>query len=207
MDTDCPTRFEWKHPCQRFGIAIKPTRINMSWSRHTPPNEALIPDLLYQLRHVPAHDLSMLFDLMANQRNKSPNPELTQHISHLILLAVAQLLSQPQLSSPNPWDHYHLICEYINQNLDQPLDRKTISNFFHLHPDYISHLFANVGTGFVVYLHARRMQHAVELLTSTPFHISQIASMCGYSSSGYFIKIFRSQYQISPRQYRLQHQA
>lgn len=202
MDTDCPTRFEWKHPCQRFGIAVNPARISMSWNRHTPPDDAKIPDLLYQSHQVPPRALALLFDLMACRRDVPDDNALTSHIAYLILLAVAELLAKPQPTITHPLDHHRLICDYLNENLDQPLDRKTVSAFFHLHPDYISRLFAREGLGFSEYLESRRMLHAGELLKSSPLSIDRIATMCGYSSSGYFIKIFRKHHGMPPGKYR-----
>lgn len=117
MDTDCPSKFEFKHPCQRFGIALNSSRISMSWNRHTPPDNAEIPDLLYQSHQVPPRPLTLLFDLMASQRNAANESILASHIAHLILLAVAELLTKPQPTITHPMDHNRLICDYMNENL------------------------------------------------------------------------------------------
>jgi AraC-like DNA-binding protein len=202
MDTDCPSKFEFKHPCQRFGIAVNPARISMSWNRHTPPDDAKIPDLLYQSHQVPPRVLALLFDLMASRRDAADDSVLASHVAHMILLAIAELLTKPQPTINDPVDHHRLICDYLDENMDQPLDRKTVSAFFHLHPDYISRLFAREGMGFSEYLESRRMLHAGELLKGSQLPINRIAQMCGYSSSGYFIKVFRKHHQMSPGQYR-----
>ena len=202
MDKDCPSRFEWQHPCGRFGIAINPTRVSMSWNRHTPPDDAKIPDLLYQLHQTPPREIALLFDLLATRRDAPTDNTLTCQTSHLILLAVAELLAKPQPAITDPLDHHRLICDYLDENLDQPLDRKTVSGFFHLHPDYISRIFQREGLGFSDYLESRRMLRACELLKVTRLPIGQIAQMCGYRSSGYFIKIFRKHHDLSPGNYR-----
>lgn len=203
MDTDCPGKFEWKHRCERFGIAVNTARISMSWNRHIPPpNEAKIPDLLYQSHQVPPRDLALLFDLMGARRDAQANSKLTGHIAQLILLAASELLSKPQPIITDPMDHHRLICDYLDKNLDQPLDRKTVSGFFHLHPDYISRIFQREGLGFSDYLESRRMLRACELLKITRLPIGQIAQMCGYRSSGYFIKIFRKHHRMPPGSYR-----
>lgn len=205
MDTDCPASFTWQHPCQRLGIALNPNSMFISWNRHIPPADAKIPNLLYTYHQVPPQNLTLLFNLMTDCRNKAGDNELAKHTSHLILLATHDWLSQPQPVINDPLDHHRLICDYIDRNLDQPLDREIISSFFHLHPDYISHLFAQKGTGFVEYLHLRRMQYATDLLKGTHLPIHQIAIICGYNSSSYFIKMFRDHYKNSPGQYRQLH--
>lgn len=202
MDTDCPARFEWKHPCQRLGIAVNPSRLSMSWNRHMPPDDAKIPDLLYQLHQPPPRSLALLFDLMACRCDAPPDNTVTGHISHLILLTAAEILSVPQPNITDPTDHHRLICDYLSDNLDQPLDRKTVSTFFHLHPDYISRLFANAGVGFSDYLENQRMMRAEQLLQGSAIPINRIARMCGFSSSGYFIKVFRSHHGIAPGAFR-----
>ncbi|HAI14595.1 MAG TPA: hypothetical protein DCM28_23010 [Phycisphaerales bacterium] len=202
MDKGCPSRFEWQHPCERFGIAINPTRVSMSWNRHTPPDDAKIPDLLYQSHQAPPREMALLFDLLASRREAAKDNALTCQTSHLIMLAVVEMLAKPQPSINDPIDHHRLICDYLDENLDQPLDRKTVSGFFHLHPDYISRIFQREGLGFSDYLENRRILRACELLTVTQLPIGHIAQMCGYRSSGYFIKIFRKHHSMSPGNYR-----
>lgn len=202
MDTDCPTKFEWKHPCQRFGIAVNPSRLSMSWNRYTPPGDVQIPDLLFQWHQPPPRSLSLLFDLMASRRDAPSGHEVTGQTARLILLAVAEVLASPQPNISDPTNHHRLICDYLDENLDQPLDRKTVSAFFHLHPDYISRLFAQAGMGFSDYLETQRIMRAGELLQSTALPVHRIAAMCGFSSSGYFIKVFRKHRKLSPGAYR-----
>lgn len=54
------------------------------------------------------------------------------------------------------------------------------------------------------YLTACRIAAAVKLLTQDQLSVSEIASLTGYTSSSYFIRVFRQETGISPKAYRLQ---
>lgn len=54
------------------------------------------------------------------------------------------------------------------------------------------------------YLTARRIEASVELLKQDRLSISEIASLTGFSSASYFIRVFRQQMGLSPHAYRQQ---
>lgn len=54
----------------------------------------------------------------------------------------------------------------------------------------------------VEYLNKLRVETAKQLLTNNSLDISRIAEKCGYSSSGYFCRIFRKNSGLSPSEYR-----
>ena len=49
-----------------------------------------------------------------------------------------------------------------------------------------------------------RLRHALVLLNSTTIPIQVVAASCGYSDLNYFIKLFKRENGISPKQYRVQ---
>jgi AraC-like DNA-binding protein len=202
MDQGCPSQCSWKYPCQRLGIVFNNTRLGMSWNRHVTPDDAQAPDLWYQHTQPHATELKLLFDLMAHRRHAAGNSMLSRSIPRLILEAVAELLANEYPNTNAPTDHYRDICRYIDESLDQPIDRKMIASLFHLHPDYISRLFQRKGIGFSDYLESRRIDRARVLLTDTQLPINQVAGMCGYRYASYFIRAFRKHHHMAPGNYR-----
>ena len=54
------------------------------------------------------------------------------------------------------------------------------------------------------YLTERRLEEAKRLLADTAGSVAEIARVCGFSSSSYFISVFRRRFGETPRAYRAQ---
>ncbi|MGI6005964.1 MAG: AraC family transcriptional regulator [Ruminococcus sp.] len=54
----------------------------------------------------------------------------------------------------------------------------------------------------VEYINECRLSQAASLLTGTGRPVTEIASMCGFSTPSYFCKLFKERYHLSPAQYR-----
>lgn len=59
------------------------------------------------------------------------------------------------------------------------------------------------GTNPIKYLTNIRMEHGMQLLTTTNLTINEIALKCGFSSGNYFSKIFKKNNHQSPYQFRI----
>lgn len=55
------------------------------------------------------------------------------------------------------------------------------------------------------YLRDYRLEQSTRLLLSTDQSVSDIAYNCGFQSTSYYIKAFRTQFHMTPRRYREQH--
>ena len=56
-----------------------------------------------------------------------------------------------------------------------------------------------MGTGAIQYLNTHRLKIADALLKNTSLSISEIADSCGFESSNYFSRLYKSSYGIPPR--------
>ncbi len=59
-----------------------------------------------------------------------------------------------------------------------------------------------MNTTPVRYLNEYRLIQAIKLLQTTDKSITEIAFSVGYESSGYFCKVFKKQYNLTPKEYR-----
>jgi AraC-like DNA-binding protein len=50
----------------------------------------------------------------------------------------------------------------------------------------------------VDYIKSIRLEHAVELLKTKQYTITEISEMCGFSSVGYFSTVFKKRFNITP---------
>lgn len=52
------------------------------------------------------------------------------------------------------------------------------------------------------YIRAYRLKRGAELLLNKNYNIAQVAAMVGFPSASYFIKLFRAEYGVTPKEYR-----
>ena len=62
----------------------------------------------------------------------------------------------------------------------------------------------DVGRSFVELVREIRLQKACMLLQNTEMQVSDIAAQVGYESEGYFYRLFKNQYGVTPLEYRKQ---
>ncbi len=70
---------------------------------------------------------------------------------------------------------------------------------------YLHTLLADAGTTFTAALNRARMERACALLADRRFAQTQIAEIswrCGYLDPGYFARVFRARFGVSPREWR-----
>lgn len=93
---------------------------------------------------------------------------------------------------------------YIQSNHNRDLSLDETAGAVGLQPSYLSSMFKKeTGTTFLQYLHEERMKHACRLLSENPgLSIEQVARQSGYNTATYFHKVFRSQFGMSPNQWR-----
>lgn len=98
------------------------------------------------------------------------------------------------------------ILKHMTLNYDT-VTLQSLSDDFHLHPNYISGLIKDLtGKVFSQHLAEIRLEQAVYLLTNTNLSIEEISKKLGYMDKGYFFKLFKKHYNCSPRKYRIAHQ-
>lgn len=72
---------------------------------------------------------------------------------------------------------------------------------------YVGRIFREeTGMGIVECIADRRMKKAQNYLRSTNLSVSEISRECGYLDAGYFSKVFRNTYRMSPTEYRERNQ-
>lgn len=112
--------------------------------------------------------------------------------------------------APAPMGARHAIVrqvmDYLRQEYHRPeLDLHTIARVVHLSPAYLSHLFSKeMHMTITQYLTSIRLEIAKKRLRESDDTVSEIADQVGYTSGGYFCKIFKKIVGMSPTAYRQQ---
>lgn len=92
---------------------------------------------------------------------------------------------------------------YINHQFHQDITIKEIAQELEVSPNYLSTRFRKeTGHTPTEYIKKERLLKATQLLTTTTLSVQNIGNCIGISDSNYFIKVFKSEYGLTPLQYR-----
>lgn len=100
------------------------------------------------------------------------------------------------------------VLEYIHTNYyNSDLTNEYIAQVFNYHPYYLSQIFKNcTGKTLHQYLIQYRIKTAQKNLITTNDAINIIAWKSGFRTVAYFIKTFKEQVGVTPKNYRKEHQ-
>lgn len=102
--------------------------------------------------------------------------------------------------------HVTKAIKYIQNHYAEIQSVIEISDYLGLNPDYFSRLFVNeTKMSLNRYLNTTRLNQAVWLLTNTNVRTGIIAEQVGYSDSGYFSRLFKKQFNMTPQEFRAAH--
>lgn len=95
------------------------------------------------------------------------------------------------------------VLDHINSNYHEAITAMDMANRCHLSFSYFSRVFKKImKKNFKDYLNFVRISKAEKLLCSSSLNITEIALMVGFSTSSYFIYLFKEYKGISPKQFR-----
>lgn len=127
------------------------------------------------------------------------------------------------LSSLDQWrDFLHLCClevkryihskdpiekarSYIHDHYHKSISLEKVAEYAGLSPQYFTHLFKKATSQtFIDYVTDLRLKKAKELMRENQYSLKEISYMVGYRDPNYFSRVFKKEFQISPRQYQKQ---
>ena len=93
--------------------------------------------------------------------------------------------------------------KYVEENYHKSIGLQEAATALGVSEGHLSRLFKEVTEiNFLGYLNAYRINKSVELLGNPKLNITNVCSMCGFPTPGYFTKLFRRFYQMTPSQFR-----
>ena len=94
--------------------------------------------------------------------------------------------------------------DYIHNHYGEDISMAEVARQIYRSPEYFSRQFKEeVGENFNAYLTLYRLDRAQELLDGTDMLITEIGERVGYSTPGYFSKIYKKYRGITPEQARM----
>lgn len=93
--------------------------------------------------------------------------------------------------------------DFMKKNYQHKITLSDLAASAHLSQNYFCSCFKGC-TGVTPFeqLHLIRIEKAVKLLLSTDSSIEEIAAMCGFENTGFFIRVFKKQMSTTPHNYR-----
>lgn len=127
-------------------------------------------------------------------------------VTEFLAASLAEIAQAAADGAPGYSPHLHRICQSIETLLADPdLSLRRLADKNGVSPRYIQKLFAAAAETFGHYLRSRRLERARMDLASpvcARLSISEICFRWGFNESAHFSRAFRSQYGLSPREYR-----
>lgn len=155
------------------------------------PHENLIPALRDYMTELNAPDVKNLNYIKA----------LECRICHLIIRPLAGLKHTGDKTA----DRLEIdrSAEYINDNFSETISVPGLAASAGLSVSHFSRIFKS-GTGLSPrdYIIKVRLDRAKTMLTKSGKNITEIAFLCGFSSSAHFSSLFRSKFGIHPTEFR-----
>ncbi|MEG7531482.1 MAG: helix-turn-helix transcriptional regulator [Hungatella sp.] len=100
------------------------------------------------------------------------------------------------------WVVFEEVTAYIRQHYAK-ITIRDLATTFHFQEDYFNRLIKlRTGLTYSEYVQHIRLSQAEFLLKTTNQSIEQIADRVGYHNKGYFYKIFKEKYHMTPSRYR-----
>ena len=175
---------------------------NYSSSRNNRPAE---DRLKFPVIFVPEHSaeiLSIYKRLLVLNRQPERRELTNAYIAKLLYLVCADA-STYKIRSIEKNTAVDKVLSYINAHYTEKLTLEQLANTVYLNKHYLVRLFKNeTGKTPFDFVIATRLEQAKKMLTCTTLDISDIAQRCGFESSAYFCKKFKSAFNITPLKYR-----
>ena len=95
------------------------------------------------------------------------------------------------------------IARYMQTHYKEKLSLKELGQIFHMSPKYFSVFFQkHFSSNLTEYLTSIRIEYAKKMLLESDSDMELISQQTGFSSSSYFIRMFRRSLGMTPGQYR-----
>ena len=134
--------------------------------------------------------------------------EINRLLSELLLILVLHFKEKDSTTPIHNIPYSRRIentVQFLKKNYNQNISLQQIADKEHVSFAYLSRLFKQeVGVNYTQFLNQLRFEHAVYDLLNTAKTIQQITEKNGFSSTKYFIELFRQHYGKTPKHFRIE---
>ena len=159
-------------------------------------DDAPLPKQVY-LKNIINHDIRNMVSIFSASHLADiyASREKVMNMLNYILLEIKDIID---LESNNK--HIIGIIKYINEHITEQISHSTISEHLNLSKEYTSHIFKKeTGKTITDYINERKLMIAKEMVLSTNYPMTDISERLGYENYSYFSKVFKKQFDTTPR--------
>ncbi len=169
---------------------------------------ASLPSMMYLYRN-PAifHEINTLFQKMEKEFNKPDrfsDEVLCCYTQELFFLLARNKNNYKTILNGNEYVEHAI--DFVQENFTTRLSLDQVANMCSISPEHFSRVFKKeTGFGFNKYVNLLRLQKAEQMIKQhSKMHITELATVCGFSDSNYFSVRFKETYGISPKELQKQ---
>lgn len=151
------------------------------------------------MREAEAYNLSDRF-VRKIDIQKRPDAILSLCFSALQELAEAVYRAAPRRTYSLP---VRKCVDYIHANLHDKIPLDTLAELCNLSPVYLSSLFKKeTGVNLSQYILSRKLEQSKAMIKSGEYGFEEISTHLGFCSQSYYIRCFKREYGVTPREYK-----
>lgn len=149
---------------------------------------------------------NMVFDALQEFHHKeSDYLNIIKYQLYVIIKKMCRLAQQQNISYAQKRSQRIIsrAISYLNNNYHEPVSLKDVSDSLSISQAYLCKLFKKeMGVPVIHYLRNIRLNHAVQLLISTPMQVQEVSETVGFSDVKSFFVAFKNTYGVTPSEYR-----
>jgi AraC-like DNA-binding protein len=146
----------------------------------------------------------MIYDALYSWAKHLQKEKHTQNpVDHLFIDVFNKFIKQKAAKKKTPgW--VKELKEIIQDQIDTNLSLSNISKSLDIHPSYLSREFSKHfdNLSFGEYIRKLRIEKAIELMKTSPYSLTEIAYLTGFSDQSHFTRIFKKHTGQNPSAYR-----
>lgn len=149
--------------------------------------------------------LTVLFTNIENQLQTQPDQRWSCRSRSWLfeLLNLLQYEYEAMMSCADENDLITKVCGYIAAHLNEDITIALLSRLYMVnHTTLTSKFRQRTGKSINVYINEKRLEIVKHQLAFTELSLKEIASMNGYGSSPYLVRVFKSRMMMTPLEYR-----
>lgn len=153
----------------------------------------------------------MIFTIAATEeqsKNKIHQLQLKHELLSLLLMILGidqadRIFDHELMELSQPEQLVQQVLIYINNHYSQNINLEEIASKLFVSKYYLSRTFNDVmDTSITKYINTKRLSEAERLIRYSNLTITQICKEVGFSSSSYFIQLFKEKYNCTPLAFR-----
>ena len=150
------------------------------------------------------HDLHVLTLLKEIKYTQENNDFYQEDLIDGYLYTLIRMLSACAYKAHTQSRKMIEIKNYINQNIKTKINAQSVSEHFSYDYDYLRKLFKQYfQTSISDYILKKKLEVSLEMLKRTNKSIEEISDELYFSSPSHFIRLFKKNYNITPKQFLL----